>query len=91
MDSSCWLEVIERSPIGVKIRQVLADTEYLLVPTVVLYEVYKKLLAMRGKVYTDEFIDTMLDAEIVPLDTQLSIESVNVSRKHKLAMADSII
>jgi len=91
VDSSCWLEFVENSPIRGVVAPIVLAPKHLLVPTVVLYEVYKKLLAMRGKDYADEFIETMLTAEIVPLDTELSLNAANISREHKLAMADSII
>jgi predicted nucleic acid-binding protein len=91
MDSSCWLEFIEDSSIGGEVAPIIADIEHLLVPTVVLYEVFRKLSAMKGTVYADRFIQGMLCARVVPLDASLSISAANISRQHQLAMADSII
>ena len=41
VDSSCWLEFIEDSPIGGKVAPIITDVERLLVPTIVLYEVFR--------------------------------------------------
>jgi predicted nucleic acid-binding protein len=91
IDSSCWLEFIEDSPIGNEVAPVIADVEHLLVPTIVLYEVFRKLTAMNGSVYADGFIQGMLNAQVIPLDASLSIRAANISRKYQLPMADSII
>jgi predicted nucleic acid-binding protein len=91
VDSSCWLEFIEDSLIGNEVALVIADVEHLLVPTIVLYEVCRKLTAMRGSTYAQGFIQGMLNAQVVPLDVPLSISAASISQKHQLAMADSII
>jgi len=91
VDSSYWLEFAEDSPAGGRVAPIIADTKHLLVPTIVLYEVFKKLLTMRGAVFANEFVQGMLNAHVIPLDTSLNLEAVNVSRTHKLPMADSII
>jgi len=91
VDSSCWLEVFEDTPIGNSIIPIIVDEESLIIPTVVLYEVFKKLSATKGIVYAESFAQKMLDSIVVPLHAELSISAANISRKHKLAMADSVI
>ena len=91
VDSSCWLEFIENSPIGNEIAPVIADVDHLVVPTIVLYEVCRKLTVMKDSVYAKGFIQGMLHANVVPLDVPLSISAANVGLQYQLAMADSII
>ena len=91
VDSSCWLEFIEDSSIGNAVAPTIADVEHLLVPSIVLYEVFRKLTAMKGAVYAKGFSQVMLNAQVVSLDSALSISAANVSREYRLAMADSII
>ena len=91
VDSSCWLEFIENSPIGNAVAPIIADMERLLVPTIVLYEVSRKLTVMKDANYAKGFIQGMLNADIVPLDAPLSISAANIGLKYQLAMADSII
>ena len=66
LDSSCWLEFAENSLIGISVEPIIADKKHLLVPTVVLYEVFKKLSSMEGSGYANSFIRGMLTAEVVP-------------------------
>jgi len=54
VDSSGWLEFIENSPIGNAVAPIIADVERLLVPTIVLYEISRKLTAMKGTVYVQD-------------------------------------
>ena len=91
VDSSCWLEFIEDSSIGNEVAPIIADVEHLIVPTIVLYEVFRKLAAMKGSIYANGFIQGMLNARVVPLNVSLSISAANISRQYQLPMADSII
>ena len=91
VDSSCWLEFAQESPVKGIIAPIIADTKNLIVPTIVLYEVFKKLTATCGVIYANEFVQGMLKAQVVPLDVFLSLNAANVSRKYKLPTADSII
>jgi len=91
VDSSCWLELAEQSPIGRKVAPIIGDVENLIVPTIVLYEVFKKLTATSGVIYANKFVQEMLNGKVVPLDVFLSLNAATVSRKYKLPTADSII
>ena len=59
VDSACWLEFIENSPIGNEVVPIIADVEHLLVLSIVLYEVFRKLTAMKGLVYAKGFRQAM--------------------------------
>ena len=91
VDSSCWLEVIENSPIGIGVAPIVEDKENLVVPTIVLYEVFKKTTAMKGFDYARGFLPAMLGSNVVPLSIGLSIQAAQISRIYKLPTADSII
>ena len=91
VDSSCWLEFAQESPVKDIIAPIVADTKNLIVPTIILYEMLKKLTTTNGVDYANEFIQGMLKAQVVPLDVFLSLNAAAVSRKYKLPAADSII
>jgi len=91
LDSSCWLEFAENSLIGISVEPIIADKKRLLVPTIVLYEVFKKLSSMEGSGYANRFIRGMLTAEVVPLGIPLSISAADISLQYQLSMADSVI
>ena len=91
LDSSCWLEVIENSSIGIRVAPIVEDKENLIVPTIVLYEVFKKTTAMKGLDYAKGFLPAMLSGNVIPLNIGLSIHAAQISRDYKLPTADSII
>jgi len=91
IDSSCWLEYLAESKIGNELANVIEDAFLVLVPTIVIYEVYKKLLSLNGKEYAKEIIAYMNACNVIHLDSELSEFSAEIGTKYKLAMADSII
>jgi len=91
IDSSCWLEYLMDTKIGANIAPVIEDTSQLIVPTITLYEVYKKLSSEKSKEYAQEVISYMQNGKVIDLDASLSLYAADVSQKYKLAMADSII
>ncbi|MDP3442719.1 MAG: PIN domain-containing protein, partial [Ignavibacteria bacterium] len=44
VDSSCWLEYFKGSRVGEEVSSVIEDIEHLLVPSITIYEVFKKLI-----------------------------------------------
>jgi predicted nucleic acid-binding protein len=77
--------------ISVKVSSVIENPNELVVPTITLYEVYKKLLAEKGEEYALNVVSYMQTGRVIELNAGLSLSAAEVSRKHKLAMADSII
>ena len=49
VDSSLWLEYFAGSEAGDNISEVIEDTDELLIPTITIYEVFKKLLYERSE------------------------------------------
>jgi len=91
VDSSCWLEYLMDTEIGASVAQVIEKPDELLVPTITLYEVYKKLLTEKNEQYASEVVSYMQKGTVIELDAALSLAAANISREHKLPMADSII
>jgi predicted nucleic acid-binding protein len=90
VDSSCWIEFFHNTPIGGAVLSVAERPHELLVPSIVLYEVCKYLLSKTSEENVITFLRMMHKGQIIALDSGLSISAANVSRKYKLAMADSI-
>ena len=44
VDSSCWLEFFAGSTVGELVSEPIENTQQLIVPAIVIYEVFKKLL-----------------------------------------------
>jgi predicted nucleic acid-binding protein len=77
--------------IGTAVAPVVESPGELIVPTITLYEIYKKLLAEKGEEYALDVISYMQTGAVIELNAGLSLSAAQISRKHKLPMADSII
>jgi toxin FitB len=91
VDSSGWLEYLTDDDNADRFSPYLTSDFIVLVPTIVIYEVYKKLLAGSGKAAADAFGSAVLRRTIIPLDEVLSMNAAHISLAHRLPMADAII
>lgn len=62
-----------------------------MVPTISLYEVFKKVLAQRSEGEALQAIALMQQGTVVELDAALSIRAAHLSHRLQLPMADSLI
>jgi predicted nucleic acid-binding protein len=69
----------------------IQDSESLLVPTVVLYEVFKRVLQLRGRRLARTSTAMMERGKSVDLTTSIAVKAARISVAHKLSMADSMI
>ena len=90
VDSSGWVEYFGEGPKAETFAPCL-ENEPLLVPTVVLYEVYKKLRQAESTTAADRFVSQALRQRVVPLDEPVALAAAKVSLEHHLPMADAII
>lgn len=67
------------------------DTGNLLVPAIVLHEVFKVVMRDRGESQALQAIALMKQGEVVSLDEQISLEAAKISVMLKMPMVDSII
>jgi toxin FitB len=91
VDSSCWLEFFSGSDVGEKVSKVIENTEALIVPTITIFEVFKKILIELDEDKALFAVAHMKQGIVTDLDSDLAIFSAQIGKKLKLAMADSII
>lgn len=91
VDSSGWLEYFAGTARARYFARPIQQTSKLLVPTICLYEVFKKILLERGETEALRFVAHMQEGRVVELDVSLSILAASLSVEYHLAMADSII
>jgi toxin FitB len=91
VDSSGWVEFLGDGPRAGKFAPYFEHEERLLVPVIVLYEVYKKLLSAQGSTAADRFLSAALRARVVPIDENLALLAARISLERHLAMADAMI
>jgi predicted nucleic acid-binding protein len=91
VDSFGWIEFFTDGPLADEYAKYLQRPSEVLVPTIVLYEVYKKIKVEKNEESALVAIGTMQNAQILPLTEELSVSAADLSLSHKLAMADAII
>jgi len=91
LDSSGWLEYLTQDTNALAFAPYIEGSRPILIPTIVLYEVKKKILQIGSKTEVDRFVSQALRQRVIPLDDSLALGAANVSLQFKLAMADAII
>lgn len=92
VDSSGWLEYLTADVKKPLFEPYLVDgKKTLIVPTIVLHEVRKKLLLGQQKTAADWFVSEALRHTVVPLDERIALEAANYSIQFRIALADAII
>lgn len=93
VDSSGWVEYLAGGEKADAFATFLTNTESVLLPSVVVYEVYKKLLRERGSSTAAQFLSQAygFQEREIPLDTGLAALAAQVSVEKHLAMADAIV
>lgn len=90
VDSSGWIEHLTDGPLAEVYGEHLADPD-LLVPTIVLYEVYEFARRETSEETALKVAARLQAGRVVPLDDVLSLEAAEISLRCGLAMADAII
>ena len=91
VDSTMWLEYFADTEAGNNVAEIIENTNELIVPTITIYEVFKKLLTERNEDDALLAIAHMKQGKIIDLNDKLSIAAAKISKDHKIPMADSII
>lgn len=91
VDSSGWLEYFADGVNAEFFASAIEDTEQLVVPTITIYEVFKRVLHQRSENNALQVAVMMQQGVVVDLDVSLALEAAKLSLQSKLPMADSII
>ena len=91
VDSSGWVEYLGEGPKAPAFAPYLEREELLVLPTIIVYEIYKKLFQDEGATTADRFLSYALRARGVVLDAHTALLAARASLNHHLAMADAII
>jgi len=91
VDSSGWLEYFADGPNADFFSEPIQDLESLVMPTLCLFEVFKRIAQQRGEGEALQAVAVMQQGEIVDMDLALALESARLSLESHLPMADSVI
>jgi len=91
VDSSGWLEYLADGPNAGFFAKAIERTADLIVPTVSLYEVFKRVLQQRGDGDALQAVAVMRQGRVVELSEPLALAAARISIDRGLPMADSIM
>lgn len=91
IDSSGWLEYFISGENASFFAPVIHDVENVVVPTISIFEVFKRTLIEKGRTDALEAVAIMYDGKVVDLDREIALMAADLSFELKLPLADSII
>src|SRR6267142_324920 len=91
VDSSGWLEYFADGPNAGFFASSIEAHADLLVPTIALFEVFKRLRQQRGEDEALQAISAMQSGTVVDLDAPLALDAGRLSIEHRLPLADSVV
>lgn len=92
VDTSGWLEYFSDGENSDTFAGIILDkTSKIIVPVIVVYEIFKKVLMERDEDIALQTIAQLQKYQIENIDDSLALHSAKISAEHKIPMADSMI
>jgi len=91
VDSSGWLEFFGDGSLADKYAAYLSETDQVVTPTIVLYEVYRWIKRQRTEEDALVAAAQMQKTRIEPLTETVALTAADLGLEHGLAMADAIV
>lgn len=91
VDSSGWLEYFADGSNADYYVAAITDEANLVVPTICIYEVFKKLSLQLGKEAALQAMGMLYRGQLAELSDEIALQAALLSMEHKLPMADGVI
>ena len=91
VDSFGWIEYLAEGRLAERYEEYLGNLAAVVTPTIVLYEVYKKLRRERKEEEALLVVAQIMKTRIVPLSEEISLLAAEGSLRYALPMADAIV
>ena len=91
VDSSGWLEYFADEDNASFFAPSIEDLSQLIVPSLSLYEVFKRVVQQRGEGQALQAIAVMEQGQVAELDASIALSAAKLGVEHSLPMADSVI
>lgn len=91
MDSSGWIEFFIDGPRADAYARHLKDLAKVITPTIVLYEVYKKIRRDKTEEEALSAISLIQRTAVKPLSESIALFAADLSILHSLPMADAVV
>lgn len=91
IDSSGWIEFFTDGPLSGEYAKYLKSPEKIKTPTVVLYEVYKKIKREKTEEEALVAVSLLNRTELISLTESIALLAADMSLQYSLPMADAIV
>ena len=91
VDSCGWLEWFTDGRLADQYKKYLKNPDNIIMPAIILYEVYKVLKRAAGEEKALLAAGYMKRSSVIPFDDILALSAADIALQEKLAMADAII
>ena len=91
IDSSGWIEFFTGGRLADRYASYMKNSGRLLTPTIVLYEVYKKIKRDRGEEVAMLAAGQLNSTEVISLSASTALLAADLSLQYRIAMADAIV
>lgn len=91
VDTSGWLEYFANSPYARHFAPAIEDTENLLVPAIVIYEIFKKICQTFDEGRAFQAVAQIKLGRVIDIDESIALYAAKASIEKKLPMADALI
>ena len=91
VDSSAWLEYFANGSNASFFAAPIEAIDELVVPSLTIYEVFKRVLQQRDESHALRAIAVMQQGAVIDLDVRLALSAARLSLDTRLPMADSVV
>jgi toxin FitB len=91
VDSSAWLEYFADGPNARFFAPAIENTQDLLVSTINVYEVFRRVLTQRDENAALQAVAIMEEGRLIDVNEALAVHAAKLGVQHKLPMADSLL
>jgi predicted nucleic acid-binding protein len=91
VDSCGWLEYLADGPNAGFFAPAVEKVDDLLVPTLCILEVFKRVLQQRGEDAALQAVALMQQGQVIDLDSGTAVTAAKIGHELKLPMADAVI
>jgi predicted nucleic acid-binding protein len=91
VDSSGWIEFFTEGLLASEYSKYLKDLTKIKTPTIILYEVYKKIKRERTEEDALLAVSLINRTSVIPLNESIALLAADLSLKYSLPIADAIV
>jgi toxin FitB len=93
IDSYGWIERFTSGPKASRYNEVIDQTRTreIITPTIVVYEVYKRIKQMKGEETALEAVASLSGTSVVDIDQTIALEAADYGIEHGLHMSDALV